>query len=89
MFLADPITRPSKKWMKVWVDVFRWLKSFAPSGAFDFFTYGELMLWFILFILVRPSRWRWMFFVLNGWGMQAEDSCSVATSGLVKGDKEG
>jgi hypothetical protein len=89
MFLADPITRPSKKWMKVWVDVFRWLKSFAPSGASDFFTYGELMLWFILFILVRPSRWRWMFFVLNGWGMQAEDSYSVASSGPVNGDKEG
>lgn len=46
MFLLDPLTRPSTYWMQFWVDMTRWLKARAPTGAFDFFTYSELIWWF-------------------------------------------
>ncbi|KAF3918152.1 hypothetical protein ABW20_dc0100849 [Dactylellina cionopaga] len=47
MFLLDPLTRPSEYWMKVWIKMTRWLKNKSPTGAFDFFTYSELMWWFV------------------------------------------
>lgn len=46
MFLLDPLTRPSPEWMEVWIDLTRWLKARSPTGAFDFFTYSELIWWF-------------------------------------------
>lgn len=46
MFLLDPLTRPSTYWMQFWVDMTRWFKARAPTGAFDFFTYSELLWWF-------------------------------------------
>lgn len=46
MFLLDPLTRPDTYWMEVWIDMTRWLKSRSPTGAFDFFTYSELIWWF-------------------------------------------
>lgn len=38
----DPDARPSKKDMKLWVDVIRFVKRGARGGAFGFFTYMEL-----------------------------------------------
>lgn len=37
-------------------------------GAFDFFTYGELLWWFFFTLVVNPFRWKWVFFVLFGIG---------------------
>lgn len=53
MFLLDPLTRPSTYWMEFWVDMTRWLKARAPTGAFDFFTYSELLWWF--FFVSQPE----------------------------------
>lgn len=47
MFLLDPLTRPSEYWMKRWIDMTCWLKARSPTGAFDFFTYSELIFWFV------------------------------------------
>lgn len=42
--------------------------TFLLSGAFDFFTYGELLYWFLFAILINPFRWKWAAFVLFGIG---------------------
>jgi hypothetical protein len=46
----------------------RSLKSFAPTGAFDFFTYLELIWWFTFCIAINPFRWKWAAFVFFGIG---------------------
>ncbi|KAJ9262879.1 hypothetical protein DTO021C3_2993 [Paecilomyces variotii] len=68
MFLVDPKTRPSTPWMRIWVDWTRMCKRAAPGGALEFFTYSELIWWIIFNIFSNPWRWRWVFFVLWGWG---------------------
>jgi hypothetical protein len=68
MFLSDPLTRPGTFWMKRWIDMTRILKKFAPTGAFDFFTYLELIWWFTFCIAFNPFRWKWAFFVFFGIG---------------------
>lgn len=68
MYLVDPLTRPQERWMKRWIDMTRWIKSRAPTGAFDFFTYSELIYWFVFTIVVNPFRWKWAAFVLFGIG---------------------
>ncbi|KAI9793765.1 MAG: hypothetical protein M1833_000657 [Piccolia ochrophora] len=68
MFLVDPLTRPQERWMKRWIDMTRFLKSRSPTGAFDFFTYGELIWWFFFCIAINPFRWKWVFFVAFGLG---------------------
>lgn len=68
MYLVDPLTRPQEQWMKRWIDMTRWIKSRAPTGAFDFFTYSELLYWFVFTIVINPFRWKWAFFVLFGIG---------------------
>lgn len=68
MFLTDPLTRPSEGRMKTWIDFTRFLKQFSPTGAFDFFTYSELIFWFVFLILISPFRWKWALFVLFGVG---------------------
>lgn len=68
-FLRDPSTRPSESAMKRWITVTRWLKARSPTGAFEFFTYSELLLWFIECCLLNPYRWRWIPFILLGWDM--------------------
>jgi hypothetical protein len=37
-------------------------------GAFDFFTYSELIYWFVFTLVINPFRWKWAFFVLFGIG---------------------
>ncbi|KAK7727457.1 hypothetical protein SLS57_002930 [Botryosphaeria dothidea] len=68
MYLVDPLTRPQEQWMKRWIDMTRWIKSKAPAGAFDFFTYSELLYWFLFTIVINPFRWKWALFVLFGIG---------------------
>jgi hypothetical protein len=38
------------------------------SGAFDFFTYGELLWWFFFTLVINPFRWKWALFVIFGIG---------------------
>lgn len=68
MFLVDPLTRPDEFWMKKWIDMTTFLKSRAPTGAFDFFTYSELIYWFVFCIVINPFRWKWAAFVFLGIG---------------------
>lgn len=68
VFLIDPLTRPREYWMKRWVDMTRFLKRFAPTGAFDFFTYTELVYWFVFCVAINPFRWKWALFVFFGIG---------------------
>lgn len=56
MFLLDPLARPSTYWMKFWVDMTRWIKRRSPTGAFDFFSYSELIYWFVF--VSRPVQAR-------------------------------
>ncbi|KAF8152257.1 hypothetical protein B0H34DRAFT_111065 [Crassisporium funariophilum] len=70
--LLDKTARPAPKDMKLWVDVLRFIKRGATGGAFGFFTYMELTIWLLGFHLLRPDRLRWLFFIMNGWGVYAE-----------------
>ena len=54
--------------MKAWIDLTRFLKRRAPGGAFDFFTYSELIYWFVFCVAVNPFRWKWALFVFFGVG---------------------
>lgn len=68
MFLIDPLARPREYWMKKWIDTIRFFKIRSPAGAFDFFTYSELIYWFVFCVLINPFRWKWAFFVFFGVG---------------------
>lgn len=68
MFLVDPLSQPTEGRMKTWIDWTRLMKRFSPTGAFDFFTYSELLYWFLFVIIVNPFRWKWAPFVLFGIG---------------------
>lgn len=68
MFLTDPLTNPTEERMKTWIDFTRWMKQGAPPRAFDFFTYTELIYWFVFLVLVNPFRWKWALFILFGVG---------------------
>jgi len=68
MFLADPLTRPTPFWMMRWIDMTRFFKSHSPDGAFDFFTYLELVWWFYFCVAINPFRWKWAVFVFFGIG---------------------
>ena len=46
----------------------KFIKRRAPTGAFDFFTYSELIYWFVFCIAINPFRWKWALFVLLGIG---------------------
>lgn len=68
MFLADPRTKPSPARMRVWVDWTRAWKTAAPGGPLGFFTYSELVWWFIFSLAISPRCWTWAPFVLFGFG---------------------
>ena len=68
MFLTDPLTRPTEAWMKTWIDFTRFMKRLAPTGAFDFFTYAELIYWYFFVLVFNPFRWKWALFVFFGIG---------------------
>jgi len=69
VLLMDVYARPSKKDMKLWVDVVRFMKQGARGGALGFFTYMELTIWILVFHILRPDRLRWLFFIMLGWGV--------------------
>lgn len=69
MFLIDPLTRPSPFWMERWIDMTKFLKARSPTGAFDFFTYLELVWWFTFCVAFNPFRWKWALFVFTGLGI--------------------
>ncbi|CAH0052539.1 unnamed protein product [Clonostachys solani] len=69
MFLTDPLTRPSPFWMQRWIDLTTVLKRSSPTGAFDFFTYLELVWWFTFCVAFNPFRWKWAIFVFFGVGL--------------------
>ncbi|PFH61840.1 hypothetical protein XA68_16071 [Ophiocordyceps unilateralis] len=69
MFLVDPLTRPSPVWMRRWIDMTRFLKRGSPTAAFDFFTYLELLWWFVFCVCFNPFRWKWAVFVFLGVGL--------------------
>jgi hypothetical protein len=68
MFLVDPLTRPRESLMKAWIDMTRLFKRRSPTPAFDFFTYTELIWWYIFCVSVNPFRWKWALFVFFGIG---------------------
>ncbi|MCJ1313832.1 hypothetical protein MMC25_007512 [Agyrium rufum] len=68
VFLVDPLARPQEYWMKKWIDMTRFVKRRSPTGAFDFFTYSELLYWFVFCIVINPFRWKWALFVFFGLG---------------------
>ncbi|KAH9850906.1 FAD/NAD-P-binding domain-containing protein [Lenzites betulinus] len=68
-FLMDPDARPTPKDMKLWVDVIRFVKRGAQGGALSFFTYMELTIWLVLFHVFRLDRLKWVFFIMQGWGV--------------------
>lgn len=68
MFLVDPLSRPSPFWMQRWIDMTSFLKRNSPTGAFDFFTYLELVWWFCFCVAINPFRWKWALFVFFGLG---------------------
>lgn len=68
VFLVDPLARPRDRGMKLWIDMTRFLKSRSPQGAFDFFTYSELIYWFVFCVAINPFRWKWALFVFFGFG---------------------
>jgi len=68
MFLVDPLTTPRGFLMRRWIDMTSMLKSLAPTRAFDFFTYSELIYWFCFVVLINPFRWKWALFVFMGIG---------------------
>lgn len=74
MFLVDPIARPQEYWMKKWIDMTRTMKSYAPNGAFDFFTYSELIYSFVLEV--------GLFSLLGNW------ECITIESGMKRGSIE-
>ncbi|KAG6300502.1 hypothetical protein E4U09_006782 [Claviceps aff. purpurea] len=69
MFLVDPLTRPSPFWMKRWIGMTKLFKRTSPTGAFDFFTYLELVWWFVFCVAFNPFRWKWAVFVFFGIGI--------------------
>ncbi|KAK3312367.1 hypothetical protein B0H66DRAFT_397458 [Apodospora peruviana] len=68
MFLVDPLTRPRPFWMRRWIDMTRLVKFTSPVGPFEFFTYLELVWWFVFCVAFNPFRWKWALFVFFGLG---------------------
>ncbi|KAK5409415.1 hypothetical protein LTR06_006988 [Exophiala xenobiotica] len=65
-FLLAPETKPTTAQMRRWVSMVGKLKHQAPQKAFDYFTYSELMLWFVSVVVLKPSLWPWAWFVFTG-----------------------
>ncbi|TFL02561.1 glycosyl hydrolase [Pterulicium gracile] len=68
MFLVDPLTTPKPWWSNRSIQMTKFLKRYAPGGAFDFFTYEELLWWFFFCVAINPFRWKWAPFVFFGIG---------------------
>lgn len=86
MFLVDPLTRPGAFWMRRWIDMTRLLKRASPTGAFDFFTYLELVWWFVFCVAFNPFRWKWAVFVFFGVAMGLPKAVVEQEQRLVDGE---
>ncbi|KAK5989735.1 putative monooxygenase [Cladobotryum mycophilum] len=86
MFIIDPLTRPSQVWMKRWIDMTRILKKFSPTGAFDFFTYLELVWWFAFCVAFNPFRWKWALFVFFGIGLNIPQAFVTQEKKFINGE---
>ncbi|KAI0033186.1 FAD/NAD(P)-binding domain-containing protein [Vararia minispora EC-137] len=69
LFLREPNARPEESDMRLWVNTVRFVKRGARGGALGFFTYMELVIWFLTFHLFRPDRLWWILFTMQGWGV--------------------
>lgn len=93
MFLVDPLARPSAFWMHRWIGMTRLLKASSPTPAFDFFTYLELVWWFVFCVSINPFRWKWALFVFFGVGIAlpqtivSEEKNALSVEGYEKKDK--
>ncbi|KAM5543253.1 hypothetical protein V8D89_003127 [Ganoderma adspersum] len=76
-FLLDPDMRPTPKDMKLWVDVTRFFKRGASGGALGLFTYMELTVWLLVFHVLRIDRLKWVFFIMQGWGVYPDEFLRV------------
>ncbi|KAL8388829.1 hypothetical protein RB595_008958 [Gaeumannomyces hyphopodioides] len=83
MFLVDPFTRPAPWWMRRWIDMTKVLKAAGPTSAFDFFTYLELVWWFVFCISFNPFRWKWALFVFLGVGLAVPDKVADLETRLM------
>ncbi len=97
VFLLEPGTKPTRVQMERWVGWVGWLKGKAPRAAFDYFTYSELILWFLSCILFRPVMWQWAWFVATGLGQAGPKGVSMRSTvdlklrdlnAMVNGEKE-
>jgi cation diffusion facilitator CzcD-associated flavoprotein CzcO len=86
MFLVDPLTRPRRFWMERWIDMTTLFKRTSPTGAFDFFTYLELLWWFVFCVSFNPFRWKWALFVFFGIGLGLPSSIVEMEQRLLKTD---
>ncbi|OAA46724.1 flavin-binding monooxygenase-like protein [Beauveria brongniartii RCEF 3172] len=86
MFITDPLARPSPFWMRRWIGLTRFLKSYSPTPAFDFFTYLELIWWFVFCVSINPFRWKWALFVLFGVGFDLPNNLTELEKRVLKTD---
>ena len=86
MFLVDPFARPSAFWMQRWIDMTKFIKQTSPTGAFDFFTYLELIWWFLFCVTVNPFRWKWAVFVFFGVGINLPKAIVRREKRLTNGE---
>ncbi|KAJ3496210.1 hypothetical protein NLG97_g2822 [Lecanicillium saksenae] len=86
MFITDPLSRPSPFFMRSWINLTKFLKSYSPTPAFDFFTYLELIWWFVFCVSVNPFRWKWALFVLFGVGFNLPSNFAELEKQVLKTD---
>ncbi|KAH7125821.1 hypothetical protein EDB81DRAFT_860533 [Dactylonectria macrodidyma] len=84
MFLVDPLTRPRPFWMERWIDMTSFLKMNSPTGAFDFFTYLELLWWFVFCVAINPFRWKWALFVFFGFAFALPNAVTVREQRIME-----
>lgn len=80
----DKTTRPTPLQMRTWVDLINWGKDSSVTRGLEFFTYTELVLWVVTWLLLRASRIKYAFFVLFGFGFWVHDQ-----DALEKASKKG
>ena len=65
-FLMDPLTRPTEKRMKNWINSTMASARLSSGPGLHFVTYGELWYWFASVILRNPFQWKWALFAMTG-----------------------
>lgn len=86
MFISDPLSRPSPFWMQSWIRLTKFLKRYSPAGAFEFFTYLELVWWFVFCVSINPFRWKWAIFVLFGVGFDFPNNFTEMEKRVINSD---